>query len=90
MVHASQNMRNIREFRIPIAALGATVISLCSQSAMADMVTFSGNLCAFGEAAQGTEQTRISGFLGRQKYGGPKCGRSGAAERVRVVPMEPG
>jgi PEP-CTERM motif len=40
----------IRKVRIPIAALGAILISLCSQSARADMITLTGNLTSDGTA----------------------------------------
>ena len=36
--------------RIPIATLGAILISLCSQSARADMITIGGNLRSDGSA----------------------------------------
>ena len=42
--------RNVRRVRIPIAALGAILISLCSQTARADMITITGNLTSDGAA----------------------------------------
>lgn len=40
----------IWKVRIPVAALGAILISVCSQTARADMVTFTGNLASDGSA----------------------------------------
>src|SRR5579864_8299805 len=40
----------IRKVRIPIAALGAILMSLCGQTARADLVSISGNLTSDGSA----------------------------------------
>jgi hypothetical protein len=43
-------MRNVRQVRVPIAALGAILISVCSQTANAAMITITGNLTSDGSA----------------------------------------
>jgi hypothetical protein len=43
-------MRNVRKVRIPIAALGAILISVCSQTARAGIITITGNLTSDGSA----------------------------------------
>src|SRR5215472_9232791 len=43
-------MQNLRKFRIPVAALGAILISLSSQTATADLITITGNLTSDGSA----------------------------------------
>src|SRR5215469_15795298 len=40
----------LRKVQIPIAALGAILFSLCSQTARADMITITGNLTSDGSA----------------------------------------
>jgi hypothetical protein len=40
----------LRKIQIPIAALGAILIALCSQTARADMITITGNLTSDGSA----------------------------------------
>ncbi|HXA05312.1 MAG TPA: PEP-CTERM sorting domain-containing protein [Bryobacteraceae bacterium] len=45
-----RSARNVRRVRIPIAALGAILVSLFSQTARADLITITGNLTSDGSA----------------------------------------
>jgi hypothetical protein len=45
-----RNVRTVKRARIPIAALGAIFLSLCNQTARADLITITGNLTSDGSA----------------------------------------